>query len=121
MWRFALRRLAFIPIIAMAIGALTFVLLRVLPGDIAIILCGQNCTEERVQEIREALELDRPIFPITGKLAPPFLEFRSGDQYTDWMRDVATGTLGTSLYGGKDVLEEVTRRLPISFEIMVLT
>jgi len=121
MWRFALRRLAFIPIIAMAIGALTFVLLRVLPGDIAIIFCGQNCNEERVQEIREALELDRPIFPITGKLAPPFLEFHSGDQYTDWMKDVATGNLGTSFYGGKDVLDEVTRRLPISFEIMFLT
>lgn len=121
MWRFAVRRLAFIPIIAVAIGALAFVLLRVLPGDIATILCGQQCTEERRETIKETLELDRPIFPITGKLDPPFLDFHTGDQYTDWMKDVATGNLGKSLYGGRDVLDEVKRRLPISFEIMFLT
>src|SRR3990172_9395112 len=105
MWRFALRRLAFIPIIAIAIAALTFFLLRILPGDPATVLCGQTCTEERRQEIREALDLDRPL----------------AVQYLDWMKDVATGNLGTSLYGGKDVLDEVVRRLPISFEIMFLT
>jgi len=42
-------------------------------------------------------------------------------QYVDWMGDVLTGNLGTSIYGGQDVMDEVTRRLPISIEIMVLT
>ena len=105
MWRFALRRLAFIPLIAVAIGALTFFLLRIIPGDPATILCGQQCTEERRQAIEEALELDRPLY----------------QQYFDWMKDVATGNLGTSLYGGRDVMDEVVRRLPVSFEIMVMT
>ncbi len=105
MWRFAVRRLAFAPIIAIAISALTFFLLRVLPGDPATILCGQECTPERREEISQALGLDRPIFV----------------QYVDWMKDVLTGNLGTTFYGGKDVLDEVTRRLPISFEIVGLT
>ncbi len=105
MWRFAVRRLAFAPIIAIAISALTFFLLRVLPGDPATILCGQECTPERRDEIREALDLNRPVVV----------------QYVDWMKDVLTGNLGTTFYGGKDVIDEVARRLPISFEIVGLT
>ncbi len=105
MWRFALRRLAFVPLIAIAIGAVTFFLLRILPGDPATVLCGPQCTEEHREEIRQALGLDRPLV----------------EQYFDWMKDVATGNLGTSLYGGRDVLDEVVRRLPVSFEIMVMT
>jgi peptide/nickel transport system permease protein len=105
MWRFALRRLAFVPIIAVSIGAITFFLLRVLPGDPATILCGSQCTEEQRQKIEHALHLDQPVIV----------------QYGDWMKDVVTGNLGTSIYGGTDVLSEVTRRLPVSFEIMALT
>jgi len=105
MWRYALRRLAFIPLIAVVIGALTFFLLRILPGDPATVLCGPQCTAERREEIRHALDLDRPIH----------------EQYFEWMKDVATGNLGTSIYGGQDVLDEVVQRLPVSFEIMIMT
>jgi peptide/nickel transport system permease protein len=105
MWRFVLRRLAFIPIIAIAIGALTFFLLRIVPGDPATVLCGPQCTQERRDAIRTALHLDKPVVV----------------QYGDWMKDVVTGNLGTSLYGGTDVLTEVQHRLPVSFEIMLLT
>jgi peptide/nickel transport system permease protein len=69
------------------------------------VLCGPQCTEERREEIRQALDLDRPIH----------------EQYFEWMRDVATGDLGTSLYGGQNVLDEVAQRLPVSFEIMIMT
>jgi peptide/nickel transport system permease protein len=91
--------------IALVISALTFVLLRVLPGDPATILCGQQCTSEERERIRVALDLDRPITA----------------QYFDWLGDVVTGDLGTTYYGGQDVLDEVVRRLPISFEIVGLT
>ena len=105
MWRFAVRRLLFIPIIAIIISAFTFFLLRVVPGDPVTILCGLQCTEVERGLIREALKLDEPIIV----------------QYFDWMGNVLTGDLGTTYYGGQDVLDEVVRRLPISFEIMFLT
>jgi peptide/nickel transport system permease protein len=104
-WRFVVRRLVFIPIIALTISALTFFLLRVLPGDVATILCGQGCTPEQKGAIEAELGLDDPI-PV---------------QYVNWLQDVITGNLGTSFYGGQDVMDEVTRRMPISIEIMVLT
>lgn len=105
MWRFVLRRLAFVPIIAIGIGAFTFFLLRIVPGDPALVYCGQSCTEERLDELHKALGLDRPLII----------------QYLDWMRDVFTGNLGHSFYGGQNVMDEVQRRLPISFEVMFLT
>lgn len=121
MWRFVLRRLLFIPIIAIAIGTFTFILLRVVPGDIGLILCGQNCTQERLDEIRETLGLNRPVFPINHSSDPPFVKVYKDSQYEEWAKDVATGNLGRSLYGGQDVLTEVQRRMPASFEIMLLT
>jgi peptide/nickel transport system permease protein len=121
MWRFVVRRLVFIPIIAIVIGTLTFIMLRVVPGDIGLILCGQNCTQERLDEIRAELGLNKPVFPVNHSSDPPFVKFYGDSQYEEWVKDVATGDLGTSLYGGQDVLSEVKRRLPISFEIMFLT
>lgn len=108
MWRFALRRLIFVPVIAIVISALTFVVLRAWPqvtGDPATIICGQGCTPEERENVHEALGLDKPI-PV---------------QYFDWLGDVVTGDLGETYFGGKPVLDEVIRRLPISFEIMFLT
>ena len=104
---FIVRRLMFIPITAITISAITFFFLRAWPdltGDPAKIICGMNCPEERYQTIRAELGLDRPMLV----------------QYGEWVKDVATGNLGTTYYGGNDVLEEITRRMPISFEIMVL-
>lgn len=105
MWRFAVRRLVFVPVIAIVISAVTFVLLRVVPGDPVTIICGQGCTVEEQENIRAALGLDRPITV----------------QYFDWMGDVLTGDLGTTYYGERPVLDEVVRRLPISFEILFFT
>ncbi len=105
MWRFVLRRLAFVPIIAIGIGAFTFFLLRIVPGDPALVYCGQSCTKERLDELHKALGLDRPLII----------------QYLAWMKDVFTGNLGHSFYGGQNVMDEVQRRLPISFEVMFLT
>ena len=108
MWRFILRRLAFIPITGIGISAFVFFLLRVFPeitGDPVVIICGQDCEPGQQEIIRAELGLDGPLVV----------------QYFDWMKSVLTGDLGTTYYGGKDVLHEVVVRLPISVEIVALT
>jgi peptide/nickel transport system permease protein len=85
-----------------------FVMLRAFPqitGDPAVLICGLNCPEERLEAIRHELGLDKPIIV----------------QYGEWMGDVLTGDMGTNYYGGQDIQHEVVRRLPVSIEIMVLT
>ena len=108
MWRFIVRRLAFIPIIGIIISAFVFVMLRAFPqitGDPAVNICGMNCSPERLEVIRHELGLDRPIIV----------------QYGEWMADVLTGNMGTNYYGGLDISHEIIRRLPVSIEIMLLT
>ena len=66
MWRYALRRLMFLPLIVLAVSLITFILLRVLPGqDPALLLAGQGATPQQVRDIHEQLGLDHPVLPIT--------------------------------------------------------
>jgi len=106
MWRYALRRLSFLPLIIVVVSIITFVLLRVLPGqDPAILMAGQNATPENVEAIHAELGLDRPI----------------AVQYFNWMGDVLRGDLGTTYQGKQDILSEVKRRFPASAELVVLS
>ncbi len=105
MRRYALRRLSFLPLIMVVVSIITFVLLRVLPGDPAAIMAGQNARPEDIQAIRDELGLERPI----------------AVQYLDWMADVARGDFGRTYWSGKTVRDEVIRRFPASAEIVFLS
>ena len=84
MFRYTLRRLAWLPIILFGASLLVFILLRTLPGqDPAKAIGGQGATEEDYQEIRQELGLDKPLW----------------QQYTTWLGDVATGDLIKALSG----------------------
>lgn len=104
MWRYTLRRLSFLPPIIVVVSIITFVLLRVLPGDPATLMAGQNATPEQVKAIHEELGLDRPIVV----------------QYVDWSLDVLRGDPGKTYFGERDILDEVQRRFPASAELVLL-
>lgn len=105
MWRYALRRLAFLPIILFAVSLLTFVVLRVLPGqDPADIVGGANATDAQKAEYRAQLGLDRPI----------------AVQYLDWVGDALRGDFGRTFESKKPVRDEFMRRFPASFELVFL-
>ena len=106
MWRYALRRLSFLPLLMIGVSIITFFLLRVLPQqDPAILMAGQNATPEQIAAIHKELGLDKPIVV----------------QFFDWVSDVARGDLGTTYYGKRDILDEVVRRFPASAELILLS
>ena len=72
-----------IPVLLIASVAVFFVL-RLVPGDPASALAGENASQERVDEIRKDLGLEGPV----------------AVQYVHWLRRVATGDLGTSVLNG---------------------
>lgn len=78
------------------ISAVVFVMLRIMPGDPAVLLAGQEATPEIVEEIRTRLGLDRPIIV----------------QYVRYLQSLAHGDLGQSIRSRQPVVEEVARRLP---------
>ena len=75
-----------IPVL-LGVSVVVFFMVRALPGDPAQILLGQAATEERVQEMRTEMGLDKPV-PV---------------QYAVFLRDAATGNLGDSIITGRPV------------------
>src|SRR3990170_1258831 len=104
MWRYTIRRLSFLPLIMLLVSVITFFLLRVLPGDPAVIMAGQAARPEDVQRIRQELGLERPL-PV---------------QYLNWVGDIAQGDFGKTYFGKRDIFDEVARRFPASAEIILL-
>jgi peptide/nickel transport system permease protein/oligopeptide transport system permease protein len=73
-----------------------FVLLRLMPGDPAEVLAGQDASPELVSEIRARLGLDRPI----------------AVQYALYLTNIARGDFGRSIRSKQPVADEIAGRLP---------
>jgi peptide/nickel transport system permease protein len=79
---FILRRLAFMVLVVFLVSAVVFIMMEVVPGDVARMILGQFATEEAVAAVRAQLGLDRPAW----------------QRYLDWAGGVLRGDLGDSLY-----------------------
>jgi ABC-type dipeptide/oligopeptide/nickel transport system permease component len=95
MLRFALKRLGLAVLVAVAVSALAFLLLRA-SGDVATALAGEGAHAEDIENIRRIYGLDRPL----------------AVQYFDWIAKMTHGDFGQSLYFKTDVLALVRDKLP---------
>ena len=84
----------------------TFTLTNVLPGDAVNALIPIDAQQDRefVEQIREEWGLNDPLIVRYGR----------------WLGDAVQGDLGRSLVTGQPVTDEITHRLPITLEIMVV-
>ncbi|MFE9661142.1 ABC transporter permease subunit [Streptomyces sp. NPDC005955] len=92
MRRYALGRLALGGVQLLLLAALVFALTSLLPGDAADVRNNEDATPEQVAALRERLDLDRPAV----------------ERFVDWVGDVLTGDLGTSLVSGGPVRDVLT-------------
>src|SRR5262245_42810343 len=104
-WTYIARRLAgTVPLLA-GVGILTFVLVRILPGDpAAYYATGPMATQEEIAQVRHALGLDRPWF----------------EQLALYFRDIAAGDLGRSLVTEQPVGHDLAERFPASLELTLV-
>jgi peptide/nickel transport system permease protein len=83
---------------------LTFLLMRVLPGDPAVFFSsGPNTGQAEIELIRERMGLNRPLI----------------EQFGFYLRDLAKGDLGNSLTSGQPVAKDLMARLPASLELTI--
>ena len=121
MQTFILRRLMIGVVILFVLSVTVFLLMRIVPGDPAIRICGLNCTKPQIEQIHKDLGLDKPYFPVELRRGPPFVSFSSDSQYGKYISGILTGDLGTSSFNKKPVASQVINRMPITIEIMILT
>jgi peptide/nickel transport system permease protein len=96
------RLLQAIPVLFLCSVAV-FLVLRLIPGDPAEALAGEEATQERIQEIRVQLGLADPV-PV---------------QYVRWISDLARADMGRSLRTGISVRELLKLSLPATLELAV--
>src|SRR5438046_9222737 len=98
------RLLLMIPTLV-GVAILTFVIIRAVPGDIvALKYAGAPVPQSVIDEERHQLGLDK----------------RMWAQFTDWMGEIAHFDLGTSLWTGHPVVDEILVRLPLSLELAII-
>jgi peptide/nickel transport system permease protein len=107
MWRYFLKRLALLVPIVFGVSVVVFVVMRMLPGDVASAMLGSSASAspELLAQTRVRLGLDRPLQV----------------QYLDWVWSVVRGDLGTSMLSSSPVAPEILRRLPVTIELALFS
>lgn len=105
MQTYVTRRLILAALTVWVVSILVFLLLRVVPGDPALIQQGINATPERVAAIHRELGLDKPLVV----------------QYFSWFGNALRGDLGKSILTQTNITSEFKSRFPVSFELMSIT
>ncbi|MCP4398844.1 MAG: ABC transporter permease [bacterium] len=105
MWVYIIKRIfAFIPTVFIVL-TLIFVLTRIVPGDPAWVLVGhQGVTQEKVEEVRRQLGLDKPILI----------------QYITWLPKVFKGDFGESIFYRRPVIELISERFTVTLSLASL-
>jgi peptide/nickel transport system permease protein len=83
---------------------IVFGLLKLVPGDVAVTLAGDNASDQRIAEIREIYGLNQPFLV----------------QYGSWLLKALHGDLSKSLISNEAVLTAIQRCLPHTILIVVL-
>lgn len=91
-----------VPVLILASIAV-FLVLRLVPGDPADAIAGEDATPQEVEVIRDQLGLNDPL-PV---------------QYGRWISDLARGDLGTSVRTGVPIRKLLSLSLPPTLELAV--
>jgi peptide/nickel transport system permease protein len=92
-------------LIILAVTLITFLMVNILPGDVADVIGGPDATLEDIEAIRKDLGLDRNIIV----------------RYFVWLGNVVHGNLGVSYQTGESVLDAIISRLPVTMELLFIS
>jgi peptide/nickel transport system permease protein len=101
---FALRRIGRLIITVFLISTIIFFVIRIIPGDPALVIAGLDASPQDIAAIRAKIGTDRPIMV----------------QYFDWLWKVVRLDFGTSLTSGQPVTGLILERFPLTLSLALL-
>src|SRR6202162_1844777 len=105
---YILKRLLLIIPTLLGAAALVFLIMRVIPGDVTLLIFGGDSAGQidpkQLAAMRHRLGLDQPLLV----------------QFGTWLWGVLRFDFGTSLWAGQPVVAELLVRLPLSLELALL-
>ncbi len=105
MWLFILRRVASTVPVMLIVAVVIFAMLRLTPGDPAVVIAGDQATAEQIARIRASLGLDLPIHV----------------QFLTWISQIMRGDLGTSIFTNMPVSTLIGQRLEPTLMLTLTT
>lgn len=103
MTRYVISRLAQAVLVGLATSVVVFLVLRLIPGDPAVVLAGGDATPDQIAAVRRDLGLDQPL-PV---------------QYLRWMGGVLQGDLGQSYINRFPAATLIRTALPATLQLTV--
>jgi peptide/nickel transport system permease protein len=102
---YLLKRALSLPLTLLGVSVVTFLFLRLIPGDAITARLGTSTalSAEQTQRMRALYGLDLPL-PL---------------QYWNWLTSVLRGDAGFSVRSGQPVTSEIASRLPVTIELAV--
>ena len=101
---FIRRIIGLIPVLLL-VGVTAFFLVHIIPGDPAAVMLGADATPLQIEEIRQEMGLNRPLYV----------------QFVIWIGKVVRGDLGESYFLGRSVSSALIERLPATLSLAVVS
>lgn len=101
---FSVKRFIRLLLTIFIISTIIFFVIRVIPGDPALVIAGLDASEEDIAAIRATLGTDVPLFR----------------QYVGWLWDILRLDFGRSLISGEKVMTLILQRFPLTLTLAVL-
>jgi len=112
MQRYIMRRLILGALTGLLVSLLIFAILRIAPGDVAMMIAldmtgGEEdlVTEAQLEKIRADLGLDKPL-PV---------------QYLTWIGGWVTGDWGESMFSAEGIWDNFTSKMPVTLQLVIMT
>lgn len=103
-FRFAARRFGRLLLTVLLIATIVFVVIRVIPGDPALVIAGVDAAAKDIEAIRAKLGTNKPITT----------------QYLEWLWSMARLDFGHSMISGQPVLSLILERFPLTLALALL-
>ena len=107
MIRYALNRIALMIPTLLGIALITFVMIRIVPGDVVELQMrsdGGRVTQQQINDERTRLGLDKPL----------------PEQFYVWMKGLVTLDFGNSMWTGRPVAQEIGGRIGLSIQVAIM-
>jgi peptide/nickel transport system permease protein len=105
MTQYVARRVVSVLPVLFGISVLVFLLVHLIPGDVAQVLLGTQATDQQIETLRRSFGLDRPL-PV---------------QYVDWLSHVVQGDFGVSLRTSRPVLPDLVSRFGVTLQLTLVS
>lgn len=105
MTTYIIRRVLGLFPVLFGITLMVFFLVRMIPGDPAVVMLGERASAEDVERVREQLGLNEPLYK----------------QYFGFMGQLLRGNLGKSIIHKTEVTFDLRYRLPATIEMVFLS